>query len=206
MKRICIYLSLVMMSQVGILLGNDPTEIVRQGISGTYLEVRTADVWTGPCFANGEVNLRGKEALLAWSVKEGSWNGVSLSGLNVVAVLRANITLGDPFAEPLRAKSVLIVDNRASEEQSEALISFAKQMGGELLNDVVWAREAPVEIDHGRESGFAMVKAGEIAELRTRALNHHDMHCGNEAVYYPPLTKVVEASPAYALAHRFEGD
>ena len=26
-------------------------------ISGDYLEVRTGDVYTGPCFANAEVNL-----------------------------------------------------------------------------------------------------------------------------------------------------
>ena len=34
-------------------------------ISGQYLESRTADVYTGPCFANSEVNLTGREAVLA---------------------------------------------------------------------------------------------------------------------------------------------
>ena len=27
------------------------------GITGQYMEARTCDVWTGPCFANAEVNL-----------------------------------------------------------------------------------------------------------------------------------------------------
>ena len=37
-------------------------------ISGEYLEARSCDVWTGPCFANGEIGLSGKEAVLAWKV------------------------------------------------------------------------------------------------------------------------------------------
>ena len=40
------------------------------GISGDYLESRTCDVWTGPCFANAEMNLGGKQAVLAWKVNE----------------------------------------------------------------------------------------------------------------------------------------
>ena len=35
-------------------------------VTGQYLESRTCDVWTGPCFANAEMNLGGKTALLAW--------------------------------------------------------------------------------------------------------------------------------------------
>ena len=50
-------------------------------ITGEYLEARTCDVYTGPCFANAEMELAGKEALLAWKVDQGSWKGVSLDGL-----------------------------------------------------------------------------------------------------------------------------
>ena len=38
-------------------------------ISGDYLEVRSCDVYTGPCFANAEMNLTGKEGMLLWSVR-----------------------------------------------------------------------------------------------------------------------------------------
>lgn len=206
MKKLCVLLFLVTFLSGVTLYANDPIDPTRPGISGDYLEVRTSDVWTGPCFANGEVNLTGKEAVIAWRVAQGTWEGVSLGGLQVVAVLRANVTLGDPFAAPLRAKSVLIVDKNASREQSDALVSFAKEMGGELLDDVVWIRKATVEMDLKQGSGFASLTAGEFVELKTRALNHHDMHCGNEMVYYPPLTSVAAAKPAYALAHRFDGD
>jgi hypothetical protein len=57
------------------------------GITGDYIEVRSADVYTGPCFANSQVGLEGKQAILAWHVQKGSWQGVDLSGLSVVAVV-----------------------------------------------------------------------------------------------------------------------
>src|ERR1700746_1251675 len=85
-----------------------------QQISGDYLETRTADVYTGSCFANGEVNLVGNEAILAWHVRDGSWDGVSLQGLVVAAAVRANGTLGDPYENPYPAKAVLLVDDQAT--------------------------------------------------------------------------------------------
>src|SRR5688572_10764554 len=92
-------------------------------ISGDYLEARTSDVYTGSCSANGEVNLAGREAVVAWHVREGSWNGVALKGLSVVAAVRAAATLGDPFANPYPARSLVVVDERATVEQREALVA-----------------------------------------------------------------------------------
>ena len=56
------------------------TAALGQQIRGDYIETRSADVYTGQCFANGEVNLVGDEAILAWHVQSGSWDGVSLDG------------------------------------------------------------------------------------------------------------------------------
>ena len=47
-------------------------------ITGDYLEVRSCDVYTGPCFANSEMGLTGKEGILLWSVREGAWKGTEL--------------------------------------------------------------------------------------------------------------------------------
>src|SRR5437016_12381069 len=86
-------------------------------VSGEYIESRTADVYTGPCFANSEVNLTGQEAVLAWHVDKGTWESVSLDGLSVAAVVRASVTLGDGFSNRLPAKAVLVVDRRRSMDQ-----------------------------------------------------------------------------------------
>ena len=65
------------------------TSAVGQQIRGQYIETRSADVYTGQCFANGEVNLVGDEAILAWHVQSGSWDGVPLDGLTVAAAVHA---------------------------------------------------------------------------------------------------------------------
>src|SRR5947209_14574783 len=106
-------------------------------ITGDYIETRSADVYTGQCFANGESGLVGDQAILAWHIKEGSWNGVKLDGLNVVAAVKANATLGDPYGNPYPAKAVLIVDEQAKPAERAALAAFAQHMGGKLLATVV---------------------------------------------------------------------
>jgi hypothetical protein len=174
-------------------------------IEGDYLEVRTADVYTGPCFANGEVNLAGRDAVLAWHVKEGSWNGARLDGLNVVAVVRASATLGDPHANPLPAKALVIVDERATGEQRAALESLARDLGGALTEDVVRVVASPVELTVDAPAAATLL-AGDAVEVRTRALAHCDRHCGNEEVFYPPLTRVDNPVPAVSVIQAFRGD
>src|SRR5215467_49961 len=122
------------------------TTLFSQQIRGDYVETRSADVYTGQCFANGEVNLVGDEAILAWRVQSGSWDGVPLDGLTVAAAVHARATLGDPYANPYPAQSVLIVDDQATERQSAALVAFAHQMGGELLRHADQIVSAPIEL------------------------------------------------------------
>ena len=121
----------------------------RAAINGDYMEARSADVYTGPCFANSEVGLTGQEAILAWKVREGSWKGIDLSGLSVVAVVRANATLGDPYHTPYPARSVLILDSSASPSQKTALAEFAASMAGNLLDHVVRVESSPHPDDRG---------------------------------------------------------
>src|SRR6058998_741661 len=104
-------------------------------VIGDYIEARTADVYTGPCFANSEGGLVGELAVFGWKIEKGTWQGVSLDGLSVVSAVRANSTLGDVHHSAYPVKSVLIIDEKATPEQRLALRSFAKRMGGDLLQD-----------------------------------------------------------------------
>ena len=174
-------------------------------IKGDYVEVRSADVYTGPCFSNSEENLEGKHAILAWKIREGSWQGVSLDGLSVVAVVVANATLGDIYHNPYPAKSVLILDERASSQQRKALVEFVKSAAGPLVQDVVRLDTAPIALEMGDVHGNMKLVAGNLARIRTRSLCQGDHLCGNEEVYYPPLTKVPHAMPAYTLNAAFSG-
>src|SRR5947209_16780966 len=105
------------------------------GVKGQYIEARTCDVWTGPCFANAEMNLGGKHALMGWKVEKGDLDNVRLDGLGVVAVVAASDTLGLKQTGPARA--VLIVDSRANASQRAALVRLARQQCGDLLRNVV---------------------------------------------------------------------
>lgn len=178
-------------------------------IRGDYIETRSADVWTGPCFANSETGLTGREAILAWRVEQGAWNGVALDGLSVVGVVKASATLGDPFADPQPAKAVMIVDEKATAEQRSALLDFAREMGSGILDTVVQTEVAPIRLavrHDGEHQAAATLEAGGLAEVQTRTVGEKDRHCGNEETYYAPLAATDHAMPAVAVIDRFSGN
>ncbi len=199
------------------------TEAVR--VQGDYIEARTADVFTGPCFANGEVFLTGHQAVMAWKINDGRWNGQDLSGLSVAAAVKGSTTFS--MDDPKAAQAVLIVDESASPAQKEALIDLAKTLGGDRLSHVVAVRtslmnvfvenhdaaSASEEEHHVHHGAVEMPQAPRgsfwapgLAEINTRPLAEGDCICGNEVVQYPPLSRGVSATPAYTLANAFKAE
>ncbi len=180
-----------------------------RGLSGNYMEARTADVYTGPCFANGEVEINGKEAVFGWKINNGAWKGVNLAGLGVVGVIRTPHTLGDIHRPVNPAVAVLIVDSRATAEQRTALVAFAKSQAPEVLTNIVEVKSAPIEltVENGNiHGGSARLTAGSLAAISTRGMTEADHICGNEDIYYPPLAKLDHAMPAYALENSYTGN
>src|SRR6201993_3876241 len=177
-----------------------PTSVTPQ-IKGQYLETRSADVYVGQCFANGEMNTAGQEAIVAWHIGEGKWEGVSLDGLTVVGALNAQAPPGYPYGKPYPAKSVLRVDRQATPQQRQALINFAQQMGGELLRHVVRVVDAPIdmEVAQGEHSTRARLQAGDVKTLKPRAIGDKAPLCGNEDPFKKPLTQTTHAMPAVAM-------
>src|ERR1051325_10254558 len=148
--------------------------------NGTYLEGRTCDVWTGPCFANADFNIGGKQGVMAWRIEKGQAGDVSLDGLSVVAVISAANTIGLEQRSP--AKAVVIVDEKATSAQRDALVRFVQQQGGQLVANVVKVHAQPIKIEGCpcKSDACFEVDAG-VAKLKTRCLNvEHDKVCGNE--------------------------
>src|SRR5947209_7392996 len=155
-------------------------------INGNYMEARTADVYTGPCFANGEVAINGKEAVFGWKINNGSWQGVNIAGLGVVGVVRSQHTLGDVHEPVNPMVAVMIIDSRADARQRAALQSFAKAQAPDLFKEVVRVDYAPVnlEVEGGNiHGGAAKLTAGSLATVQTRGMNSGDHVCGNEEVW-----------------------
>jgi hypothetical protein len=193
--------SLLLLSLSAFAQQNAPAQI-----KGQYLETRSADVYTGQCFANGEMNLTGDEAILAWHIQEGKWDGVALNGLTVGAAVKAQATLGDPYGRPYPAKSVMFVDQNATPAQRQALINFAQEQGGELLRHVVRVLDVPVDMKIlAAHSAIARLQAGDFVTVQTRAIGEKDHLCGNEDTFYPPLTKTTHAMPAVAVTDKYSG-
>src|SRR5437763_10501428 len=111
------------------LMASDQSATVR----GQYVEARTCDVFTGACFANADTGLTGKNAVLAWKVSSGTVGGTRIDGLGVIAVVAAKETLGLKQAAPGRA--IVIVDEKATAAQREALVAFVKAQAGDLARE-----------------------------------------------------------------------
>jgi hypothetical protein len=178
-------------------------------ISGEYLEARSCDVYTGPCFANSQVGLAGREALMAWKVDDGQWKGVNLCGLGVAVVLNAESTLGEDGVFPMAAgeiKSVILVDQKANKQQHAALVDFARHSAKGVLGKVQTVKSVPLSLSNDHLAGKGVFKAGDLAAIETRALQKSDRCCSNESCYYQPLSKVDNSSPAYAKTLKYTGD
>jgi len=186
---------IIVLAALAIFLAGAPARA--DGISGQYVEARTCDVWTGPCFANADFNLSGKNAVLAWKIDKGTVDNVSLDGL------------GDPLGleQTGPAKAILIVDEKATPAQRKALIRLAQKQGGQLTRNIVVVQQAPVSMIMCECKGetCAEVLAGG-ARIKTRCLDaHHDKACGNETAFYPPLSRNVHVRPAAAVESSFRG-
>lgn len=200
MKRLSILAAGVLISSASLLQAAE--------ITGEYLEARSCDVYTGPCFANGEIGIAGKEAVMAWKVDEGKWSGKDLSGLGVALIVKANDTLafgGSFYSNPDKITAVIVVDDRADPEQAQALVHFVKDNARQLAYDVVRVEKAPITLSNDHLSGKGVFSAGKLAKIETRKLGKGDCICSNESVIYPPLTKVDNAHAAYTVNMSYEG-
>src|SRR6266487_1748897 len=98
-------------------------------IRGAYVEARTAEVFTGGCIMNGEAATTGREALLPWKVDRGSFDGVALNGLAVVAAVEGDANLGirEIGGDVAQTRSVIFVDELARPAQRAALVWIANR-------------------------------------------------------------------------------
>jgi hypothetical protein len=198
-------LSLVGFVLAAICLAAGAPSALAGNISGDYLEIRSCAVYTGPCFANAEMGVTGREALLAWKIDTGKHNGVDLSGLKAVMAVSAGETLGHADRLEHAVKAVIMADEKANREQREALVDFVKTRAGKLAESVQKVEFVAIELKVDQVDMAANLKAGRNVDIRTRKLVQGDCVCTNEIVYYPPLTKVDNYAPAFTLEGRYSG-
>lgn len=174
----------------------------RFAIRGEYVEARTCAVWTGSCFANGEVNLMGKNAVVGWSVTEGSWDGVKLDGLKIAAVLNAEGTLHTKYEG--KVTSVVYVDKKATCEQRKALTSMARALAPDHMAHVT--KMVRTEISFARKGIEATLTADKEFQVKTEAICHCDSTSCHAYLFYPAVSKATEVESAKAVANAYQGE
>src|SRR6516165_3985994 len=146
MKRAFTVAALVSLVAAPLLAGGKGT------VSGAYVEARTAEVFTGGCIMNSEAETMGRQAVLAWKVDRGSFDGIALDGLSVVAALSGDRNLGmtEMGGEQPTVRSAVFVDERANPAQQLALVAMANELSKGLVGTIVQVKPAPIQfVDHG---------------------------------------------------------
>jgi hypothetical protein len=197
MKNVIVAAALVGLAAAPLVAGGKGT------VSGAYVEARTAEVFTGGCIMNSEAETVGKQAVLAWRVDRGSFNGIAIDGLKVVAAVAGDRNLGmtEMGGEKPTVRAVVIVDARANAAQQIALVAMANELSKGLVGTIVQVTPAPIEFsDHGSE---IQVSAGP-ATLDVNKHMTHDPTCG-AMQWFHPLASVDDAAIGVAAQHVFTG-
>jgi hypothetical protein len=173
-------------------------------ITGEYVEARTAEVFTGGCIMSSEAETIGRQAVMAWHVNHGAFNGVALDGLTVVAAVAGDRNLGIREiggVAPSAVRAAVIVDSRASSAQRDALVAFVRQISGGLIDEIVNVSSAPVTFE---SDGHEVRVAASDARLAVTRHLHHDPSCG-AMQWFHPLASVKEASMGLTATNTFSG-
>jgi hypothetical protein len=197
MKRFWI-MALVMFVCAGAIVLTSYAE--NPGVKGDYVEVRTASVFAGACHYNGEVTTTGRDALMAWHVTSGKWDGVDLSGIRAIAIVSAEDNLSNAQAG---RRSELILDQSASHEQRVAMLSAIKSRYAASLGEIVSVRSAPISFKH---EGKAYEVSSSEAAISVAAMPN-DLCCRMpNLVWYDPLVPLGQRKVGYTIKALYAGD
>ncbi len=197
MKRMIVLAALIGLGGSPLLAGGGST------VSGSYVEARTAEVFTGGCVMNSEAGTAGKQAVLAWKVDRGTFNGVSLDGLSVVAALSGTTNLGMVEMGGVRpeVRSSVFVDARANAAQKMALVAMANDLSHGVMGTIVSVMPTPIQF--ADNTNDIQVAAGQVS-LDVNKHVSHDPSCGAEQ-WFKPFSSVEDATLGLTEQHSFSG-
>ncbi|MEO8258470.1 MAG: DUF1326 domain-containing protein [Acidobacteriota bacterium] len=172
-------------------------------VTGKYVEARTAEVFTGGCIMGSEAETVGRQAVLAWKVDRGSYNGISLDGLSVVAAVAGDRNLGiiEIGGAKANVRSSVFVDDRANAAQRIALVAMATELSKGSVGSVVSVTSTPIQF--ADQEHAVHVAAGQVA-LDVSKHIPHDPTCG-AMQWFHPLSTIADATIGIADQHSFTG-
>lgn len=168
-------------------------------LRGDYVEVRTASVFAGACHYNGEVVTTGRDALMAWNVTSGKWQGVDLTGVRVLAIVNSEANLAEANAP---RQSEIIIDSSASRTQALAVTNALKEKYAASLGNIVEVRSAPITFERNGRT-YAVVT--NEAAINVEAMPN-DLCCKMpNLVWYAPLVGLENRKVGYTSKALYSG-
>lgn len=155
--------------------------------SGGYVEARTASVFAGACHFGGEATLGGREALVAWHVEHGGYEGVDLAGTSIAALVVSDANLAD--GAPRR--SIVYVDPALEATRAVALVRWLGATRADLLGTVERIDVRPLRVSVGDDAYSA--RAAGVFELAGSTMPDRACCRMPFSVWYAPLEKRLEA-------------
>jgi hypothetical protein len=176
-------------------LAQNPSEV-----SGDYLEVRSNHVHGCYCEWSGEAVTGGREAILAWNITSGSYAGISLAGVKIVAVVVGQRTLS---VGSTPRNSVVFFDEAATKEQRRAAQDLIRQHYTQLLGELLKTYEVP--IGFYQDADIADVSAGEILHVALRKARLPEDALPGAVHWYDPFVPLKTPTLGFALGNRYQG-
>ena len=189
--------ALAMIIAVSALVFSSQAENV--SVRGDYVEVRTASVFAGACHFNGEVVTTGRDALMAWNVTSGKWQGVDLTGVRAMAIVSAEANLAEGNAA---RKSEIVIDSQASRAQALAMVNALKEKYAASLGNVVEVRSAPVSFER---NGRTYSVATNDAAINVEAMPNELCCKMPNLVWYTPLVGLENRKVGYTSKALYSG-
>jgi len=149
-------------------------------ITGFYVEVRSNHVYTCGCLYSGEQVTGGREAILAWDIREGAYQDVALAGVKAVAVVQGAGNLG---LQGVPRRSVVFTHG-SSQPAQQAVLAMLKEYYGAVLGDIQSVHSAPITIEQEGER-VAISVAGVSRVVVRPARLPEDAHQGSLLWYAP---------------------
>lgn len=169
-----------------------PGKSDKGALTGDYLEARTASVFAGACHYNGELTTTGREAEMAWHIRDGVWKGTSLAGLSALASIVSDANLQD---ETAARRATLYIDSKATPAQFEALSAALQARYGRAFGTVVAVKRAPISFVHKGEN--YRVEARGVTLLSVEAMPNHECCKQPNLVWYKPLIEIKDRKVGY---------
>jgi len=166
-------------------------------LEGRMLEVCTCNVLC-PCWIGEDPDGGTCDAIVAWHVDKGTVDGVDVSGHAVVALahIPGNILQGN-------WKAVIYVDEKATDEQQEALLKvFTGELGGpvadlaQLIGEVVAVEREPITFTVAQGEGSVTIGSG-MTPVADADMDSYTGPHGQPATLNENIFSFIPGSPAY---------